>query len=104
MMDPATIAAWASIGAAIGASALWLRKEMRETADASNEKMLHSDAFDARVTKIVVVAFAASSQHITTAIADLEVRQRDHGRRLGAVEQEVAALRGRIQASRQGDA
>ena len=102
-LDTQAIVGWTTIIGAIGALGLWLRREIRDIAQDENQKQIHSDAFGNRVAKIVASALTGFTEPIMLALRDLEVRQRDHGRRLGDIEQRVASLEGRTHQSRSGD-
>lgn len=99
---------WVLVSAATGFVALcgvlwaffsWLRARISEGVI----EALHGDLFEARVSKIVGSAFAGYADPVTRALADLEGRQRDHGRRIGGLEQELAGLRGRMHNTRSSD-
>lgn len=102
-LDAATIAGWTTVIGAICALGLWLRNETREAMRDANDRQLHSDAFEARVGKIVASALTGALEPLLRALSDVEARQRDHGRRIGELEQAVAALRGRIERTRGND-
>jgi hypothetical protein len=78
---------------------VWLRARIAEGV----EEAIHGDRFEARVTKIVGAAFAGYADPVTRAVSDIELRQRDHGRRLGALEQDMAGLKGRLHTTRISD-
>lgn len=95
----ATLIAFVSLCGVLWGFFSWLRSRISEGVEAA----LHGDAFEVRVTRIVQAAFTSSASHLVEAIQHLEVRQMDHGRRLGELEQGVAAIRGRMQSTRSGD-
>ena len=108
-VTPFVVPVWTVlVGAATGFVALcgvmwgffvWLRARISEGV----REELHSDAFDARFTKGVTTAFADAARHLTTAISDLEARQRTHGARIGEIEQRVSKLEGRAHSTRVTD-
>jgi hypothetical protein len=67
------------------------------------ESAIHSEQFESRVTKIVGAAFTGYTDPLARAVSDIELRQRDHGRRLGALEQDMAGLKGRLHTTRGSD-
>lgn len=78
---------------------VWLRARIAEGV----VEALHGDLFESRVSKIVGAAFAGYADPVTRAMVDLELRQRDHGRRIGQLEQDVAGIRGRMRTERGAD-
>lgn len=99
-LDAATIAAWVCVFGGCASAALWLRGEVKRIISEANDRQIHSEAFEARVAKITGAAMTGALEPLMRALSDVEQRQRDHGRRIGELEQAVASLRGRIERTR----
>ncbi len=103
-IDVGTLVGWFTIIGAIVSLGLWLRSETREIAKDANDRLIHGEEFELRVTKIVLAAMTGVAEPLTRAVADVEGRQREHGKRLGELERKVAGLEGRLLATRSADA
>ena len=104
MIDVATLMlSLLTIVGVLVSGGLWLRNETREIARDANDRLLHGEDFEARVAKIVGAAMTGFVAPMMTAIADVEGRQRDQGKRLGELEKKLAAVEGRLHGSRTGD-
>jgi hypothetical protein len=102
-VDAAAVVSWVTIIGAIVSLGLWLRGETKQIATDANDRLLHSDDFAERVSRLVSLALTGTIEPVTRALADMELRQRDHGRRLGELEKKLAAVEGRLHGSRTGD-
>lgn len=102
-LDAATLAAWFCVLGGCASAALWLRSEVKRIVSEANDRQIHSEAFESRVAKITGSAMTGALEPLMRALSDVEARQRDHGRRIGDLEQAVAALRGRIERTRGND-
>ena len=103
MLDVPTLVGWVTIIGAIVSLGLWLRNETKDISKDANERLIHSDAFEARVSKIMSAALTGIMDPLVKAITDLEGRHRDAMRRIGELERDMAAVKGRIQSTRSTD-